>query len=832
VKQYMPPWIACWIVSLLSILTTSFSASAQTNEVVQTPSQRLSTEFARLVMARMASEPLHMDGVELAQMLLLEAVKLDPQNLENWQLMLEVGLLSERDDMVRQATENILRLDPENQQARLLRLNQAIEQYNTAEERVAAYNRLLDPQNIDQIGAPVASRLAFDLALLHRRNGNTQGFVDALTQSLALDSTHRAAAALATGYFEANVNDAFALAELYTNLFLADPSDVETATRLAKILLENGAYAGARRLYDLVDLGNEKNGVLPQPGLIADQAIAHWASGDSDGALSIFTKYVHTLNAQYGEQVWHEQPELTGEQVRKLEAPLDPTLAAVRAVIASTQKGTDSSALATAALKAYQIRIDAMKASTTASSQPASSVPASRPADPADIARLTLEAAWIAAWIGPDSDAVSQFMDAAATFAPLSDAARNRFEGWIAYRKGDLARAQELLSPLANEDLVARAGLASVMIDQGRRSEGARELLSIARAQPGSLLGIWSANRVINLVGQRVPLSDEATKIEQLIASIPTAIDRYPQNPTSALSLKLIPNKKTYGPLEPIILSLEITNNSVIPLGIDRAEAIRPQIMLGTSVNSAYLVRLNDMSPFVVDIGKRFRLEPRQSLVVNIDLRRRQVGSALNTLVRNGANINARGYINFRGTTYGAVQPSLYGSIVSSPMMRVEGVNMDSKWVQSMVASFSDPEASKRPNAVRDLMLLAAFAVTSKKPAAESPEAADIEHAIATVNESFAHLDPISQAWLTIMTPPVPVFDPLLAVVRKSDDRLVKIAYLLAQSVAGDPMVDAARRSEDPVIRRLGEIIVLERQRAAAAAAAAAQQRGQSPQQR
>jgi hypothetical protein len=80
---------------------------------------------------------------------------------------------------------------------------------------------------------------------------------------------------------------------------------------------------------------------------------------------------------------------------------------------------------------------------------------------------------------------------------------------------------------------------------------------------------------------------------------------------------------------------------------------------------------------------------------------------------------------------------------------------------------------------------------------------AEVNRAIADV---FAGLPAAAQAWLIATVPEGRLPEPIDAIVRQSDDRLVRIVAVVAHLGPDDPMTQAARASDDPPLRRLGEL--------------------------
>jgi hypothetical protein len=91
------------------------------------------------------------------------------------------------------------------------------------------------------------------------------------------------------------------------------------------------------------------------------------------------------------------------------------------------------------------------------------------------------------------------------------------------------------------------------------------------------------------------------------------------------------------------------------------------------------------------------------------------------------------------------------------------------------------------------------------------------EEARRAFDDAFADLEPRAQAWLLCVMPRGGNAEGMhwaLSMARKSEDRLVKLTYLLFHtSGMGDPMLDAAKRGTDSVLRRMAEIIQLDQSR-------------------
>lgn len=788
------------VAACLATAAASAPAPAQSAPPLDS---RLAGEFMRAGISRTYADALTTDALEAAILLANEALALQADSAMLWHIALDLAVLAENEPLKHRALEQLSVLDPDHQTVRLMRLTAAIERFQSAQERIQAYERLLDDANIQRLGPEIASRLCLDLALLHQRLGNIDEFARALTQALRLDRANRAAAAVAAGFFRMHAQDAFGEAELLVNLVMADPTDLTAQVALAQLLLEHGAYIGAARMYQLATRSSVAAGAPPSNALLADMAVAQWARGDDEGALQTIRDRQRELDilARHSARdlAVREQREISALDLAKIRAPDDPVLATVRAAILVRRGGDAADGGLDGVMAAYRNAIETLQA-------------APEPA-PADLARLHLELAWVQVWLGNDAAGASESIATAQQHQPLSDLAQQRFSGWMALRQGDAAAAIQKLRPLAEDDIAARLGLAIALLASGEARDAARELLAVNRAQPGSMIGIWAAWRLADLLGSRMPLSDLASRLEQLIAGIPSSFERYPQDPSLAVGLRVIPADFEVGPYESLMFDVEVTNSAIMPLALDRDGPLRPQVLIIPNVQIADAPQVRLARPFVLNLSRKLSLQPNEKLVVTADLRQSAAGDLLNLAAANGALVRLTALINFSATQQGNLVAGLYGREIEGPRLRVEGVRMEPAWVEQTIVAMQSP----REAGVVERMAILSHWIQIKQEGAASlaPEdAAMLESARNALQEAFAKLDGLSQAWLLAVMARGPGFDHVLAMAQKTEHRLVRLAYLLYHiKDLADPMLDAAKRGDDPILRRLAELIELDANR-------------------
>jgi tetratricopeptide (TPR) repeat protein len=755
------------------------------------PETRLAAYFARTARQLLRQELQTVAAIDAALILAQEAARLEPSDPERWRLVAAIASLAERDDIRAGAMRTVARLDPRDDVARLAALNDALERYQTAEERAKAAGRLLEPASRDRLGVAVASRLALDLALLEERRGRPEEYARWLAESVALDPANRTAAAMAAGYFRMHTDDRVGEAELLVNLLLADPTDVTTQLALAELLLEGGAYRGAERLYRLAVRNLRSREVMPADDLLADLAIAQWGAGNDDGALATIRGRQSEIDEALQSRAKAEDPARSPIEVGRVHAPIGPALAAVRAAILRHRGDAETEWALSEVLAATATLVEALEAKEPPEHELAA-------------ARL-LDAAWIAAWLGRDPAAVEALVAKRADVpgaAPLPDVERLRLSAWLALSGGDGAEALRLFELMPSDDAAAAVGRAEALEAAGRPRDAAALLLAAARARPGALVGVWAVCELARLLGRRPALTDEAAALESLIASVPTIVDRFPEDPTLAIDIRMAPRKSVVAAYEPIVLDVTITNHSPYPLAIDRQGPIRPHVLLRFTISHGPVTGAAGLPPAVIGIDRRLRLQPRESVTVPVDLMETAVGALLTGNAKRGLFLEVNGMVNYNWTNAGAIEPGLLGDQHAVPTIRVEGARIDARWMEEAVGVIATlgPEHL----AVHALLLeLTTIRLVESAPPEYYRLLSEVNRAIGDV---FAQLPAAAQAWLIATVPEGRLPEPIDAIVRESDDRLVRIVAIVAHLGPDDPLTLAARTADDPALRRLAEL--------------------------
>jgi tetratricopeptide (TPR) repeat protein len=743
------------------------------------------------------SPALVVQAIEVALILAQEATEIAPDDVDAWHFLLSVAMLAERDDIVKKAIDQLVDLDRSNDAVLLRKMRTEVEATQTAADRAARYEQIITRRDLP---ATVRSRLALDLAILERRRGRTESFATWLAESVALDPSFTAAAALAAGYFRLHVDDPVGAGELLLNQFLANPTDISAQILAANYFLDHGAYAAADRFYSIAKRSYEALAVVSTPGeLIADLAIARWGSGNADGALSEILEYQRRRDIQFRERLLFEQPELTPLQRAEYYAPLPMTVAVTGAALRSRRGDADAGDAVDRALELYEERVlevlDDVRREGIELDLPTKS----------SIAQSWLEAAWLTVWLGPNPHAAERYLNRASDLFDVSDRAMHRIAGWMALRAGDHDKATALLEPHAPTDAAAALGYANALLAQGRQRSAAQELLRIVRTQPGTLIGVWASDQLTELLGRRAPISNDAAQLNSLVDDMPRFIDRIPTHPTTAMSVRARFSKARYSPYEPIMLNIELTNHTSRSFAIDPEGPVLPDVALLVDLRVSGVTERQRVDPIIVNIARRLRIGPHGQVTIPVDLRRTQIGAILDRHPLHGTIVTVRAVSNFYINPEGAILPGLLGSEHSPPSISVEGKRLTGHIVNQMYT-----DIMRRPDreAAPDMALLLNFLTAYSFRQLSDVEMRSLIQSLLNISQAYRRLDPIVQAWLLSVLPThTAAIRPLLDVARQSDRRQVQLASMLFGSrVYDEATVRALVDHDDPRIRQLARI--------------------------
>ena len=768
---------------------------------------------ARIVLQR---EIVFLGVLNNSKVLLQRAIELSPDNPFIWRLALDLASILEDGDAdaerwLSQGFTKLSQLEPDDEVIRVRRILDAIDRRQTAEQRIAASESMLTPQAVEAIGPRVAARIAFDLAMLQRRTGDAAGFERNLVRTLDLDPSFTQAAEVAAGYFRMTAPTLLDELRALRLAMLSNPTRPNAAAGLAEMCMAHGAYAAAADVLG-VQVRIQSTSAIDESydALLADYLLALWASGNPDLGIVTARERQRDLDVIYLAEIERQGMQITQEERANLHLPLPTPLATA---LAAVSEGT-ASPNAKVAIGNAQVAFEALIEQLTR-----------RKAGREQIAATALECAWVQLWLGGSLDKAQSMISKSADYGPLSEAARARFDGWVAFRQNDLAKAKSLLEPIATTDLNARAGLALVREASGDRKDAARLLLEVARATPATALGIWSRERLFTMLGKRAALFPESDGVEAA-AEMPADFVRVVQLGGDSLQLRIVPAQESARAWDPVRFDLELINRSEWPLAVSSDGPVKDSATVSASINiPGEMPRPPQI--IILPIDRRFVIGPGETLRVPIDISVTDASAALRDDALSGALVSLHSIINWK-TAQTGFEPSPLGVEVESPVVHIEGEKVTRAWVEQSLAQLRD--AAQVPDPELIALLSGALVRKSTTPELIPADAREpLAQAGPVLADAAKRLWPEARAWLVFATPKgkrieqgkeaqdlldvvasggvelaaaVPELEALDAVLRGDESATVRIPWLAVRTRRPeDPTLAASLDSKDPAVK-------------------------------
>lgn len=745
------------------------------------------------------------EGYEAAMALALQCARLAPERRAGWDLVIlladqvEGGAPDAARAARRESLAALARLDPADDVIRLARVAEAIESHTTADARVRAYESMLAPANRAALGGPVASRLAYQLASLESRIGNTELFARWLAEAVKADPGYPAAAQAAAGFFRMRVSDPAADVELLSVAVEANPRDLATWSALVSVLLDGGAFKGAERAARLaITVAEAERRAETVYSLTGDLATALWGSGQRAEAMHELDLRMNRLTEDFRRMISLMDPSITNERLTREFPPLPSSLSIAMLGVAKKDGNQKKLAeLLDQALRGADAEIRRAK---------------ERGDSDAAIGSYDIQKVTTLLLFGSEMRTVPGLIESAAKSGALGDDGKARFEAMLLWRQGKPEEAAKALEPMRENDPLAHYAYASALADLKRPHEAAKEFRAIAESRIGTSISLLALDRLAEVLGQQVVLTSQLTPAlkevsaaldKALQTQLPLALDEMMEHPLRALTVEVTPSSTQIKPYEQFSFTIRMRNNSRIPLAIGGDCPITGKVTMRAAAPRPGNSDPAELPPQPILIDRRLRLGPGEEITVNIEADLTMVGLVLNVQPLDAHLVSVAVVSNPSAAT-GGISAGFLGSVTGCPPIQFTGVDVTAEWLTESRALI---RSAGNVDAVTRLALLVHAAADPKR----LPEAAraDTKAIWTDVVEAWKALPERAQAWVIgVMPEDTPEMAPLLEAAKASTSPTVLRSWAITRVVdPKDPMLDVCRRSGDADLGKLADAV-------------------------
>lgn len=748
-----------------------------------------------------------------------------PDDAELLRLEIETASVAGDQQAVIAATRELVKLDPNDAVAQLRLISARITEQQTAESRLAMYDRLLGSGGSGLDGS-IRSRLALDAALLARERGDDRLFAERLKQSLALDSTNKEAALLALTEYSSRINDAEGRCQLISNLILSDPLDPQIQRQFAKELAQAGAYVQSQRFLALAEALYTSGQYRPDEHFDVEMWASRWAVEGGQTVLRELEKRLSTARFHGESQNRRADLDPTISRTDLNDIRLNPVMERLRVIVADAI--ADSAAL------------DVIRSEFAGSEKIVLDTPnkLERNVLPEQVAGVKLAAGVsvleyqiLRLWFNLDIDQVAANVETAKSFGVTDDSpSLKTVRAWQLLREGKPQEALDAFALLQDAEFEvlrsraigdiepAKVGYAMSLEALGRHSEAADVYRQLSVTRSLDAVGLWAAARLERMGGSNPERERLGKRLAEIADAIPKYLEDMALSPNAFMAMTVTPKQTTISGTDPILLTIKLRNRAKIPLGVGTDRPINTQLLLqpGLDIQSAPMAMFATPEPVTLD--RRFRLGPGESMEFTVWADPGYTGwlaqSGIARAVRQRFRV-IQGYL-----------PSDSGEMISGPtcLTSDSGSIVRTPLREAIIPPAQLAEQIRTaPGSMLPVLAAAAraqFGVTVKlAPGLDTPILATIPPGISagecqTVSQAlaarYATLDARTRILLLCTLPNQATFAEVSsfddATKAESDDAVLPYMLITRVVDAADPALDRAASSSNPFVAKVAQV--------------------------
>lgn len=776
-------------------------------------------DYAARSLQRLAMVDLRSTGMpdqrdyKLASVLMDLAGKLNPNDADLVRRRIECEWNAGDEESAINSSQQLLKLDPADTVAQLRLISARIARFQTAEERLAAYERFIGAEG-KGLDPSIRSRLALDAALLYRERNNEDKFVEKLKQATALDSTNKEAALIATTYFTESINDPVGRLELQSNLLYSDPLDPQVYLNMVDELASGGAFNGASRMFGIAEKILTAAGVALSQDQEMHRLVLAWQVGGPKAVRELLEKSLNTDRHMARQVADHQKVmNVPGEEVIDPLAIRLPRIAEYVRILTSFAEG-NKEALDTS-LTDLDLTVTKMLTESADDSK--------RPAQisRADAMRVAadsfLDLNLFRALTGAQLDKlVTDF----SKLDPVPDASDTRpaiIAAIVKGNSGDHSTAIAELLPLSidpasatgevtDSQLFAQLAKGLFYEKQGQKAEAGAAYREIIKRAPLTMQGALATSLLERLSGKREPVFAKTEALEKLASSIPRWIEDIVNQPRTFVGVSVEPLSTTQDPLSPMLVKMSIRNLGAVPMGLGSNRPINSRFLFTPSIDLKSLDARSLARPEVIDLDRRLRLMPGEKLEAVVWADPGITGWFCETIAGSVIRAKYRAVQGFVTGTKGGIDPG--PGCIQTDLPIVVRTTLRESTLGS--ADLAAEVASANESAVVRLAAAARALVLGEEFNGRKMSTVDRSTMAEAFAKRYAGLSPVARSALVStlphahQAPEFAVFDEVAK--QETDPSVLPVVLLTRSSSAEDPFLKSAMESSDPKIKLIAQL--------------------------
>ncbi len=794
---------------ILVIVTTTLAISQSHAQV----SGQLASDAVETVAGLDLSlnEPVTPEDYELAMYLLAMATDLDPSDTDLARSLVEAAWLAGDQESVIRATRLVVRNDPRDTVAQLRLISSIINRQQTAEARVKAYERFLGPEG-QSIDPAVRSRLMLDLALLERERGNDTEFLVALRKSAKLDPSHKAAQSLVAQQYSHQIEDAATRMRLQMRVLNSDPLDPHVHLSIARMCAAEGATDAAWRFLNNA-IRIYKTDVGQVPSLLQEQQLSLLWQYEGPDAI------IEELN-----------PSLADERAT-LKARIESRLAASEPIDDLQRpeeirydRGIDQIRLLAAFSLGDQETVDSvlidLRNGLNAFYEEAQERMKQRGANRMQILAEYLKEVvgyqTMRAIVGIEQEVIETDMKRIIENAPELEPFFQPFEPFSRFAGGEYEIAKKQAT-----DTLARSGPRDLIIAisserLGQTDEAIEIYTQLTLDYALEAAGAYARTRLEELTAGESQITEEGELMQELASNIPQWFEKMITNPENTMALNIVPTKDSFEHGEHAGLRIELTNRSTLPLSLGSSSPIDSNFLIVPGFREIQSRFRGTGSAKVLDLGRRLRLKPLETVTFEIDPDTVQTRWLIHSQPQSVVRQRWRALQGFKPLPRGGLVNSPFGLVSETSLVTRKVLPEAKASVTALVDGIGSTEHERFRRSVAGITSVM-YRPDLRPDLGES----DFDQVIEALWNAYENADTTTKIWMLGKLPvraTAPALDSFDQRVQQAltsdslidpeiDSTLVTMVLMTRVREADSPIFDVAEVHPDTRVRRIAELV-------------------------